>query len=225
MEIKLLHITPNAETLIEEAGRTCYNSFASFDPPKSTEVFIRNLISRGHFSVLEHAIASFRLAGVSRVLTHELVRQRLSSFSQMSQRYVKYGSGERETEFRCVVPPTIADNDTVTALTSQGAPMTVTQVFSAAADFCRIAYEALVKAGVPPEDARYLLPGGSVTEIVITANLRQWRHILELRCSPRAAAEIRSAMISILQCLQQHCPNVFCDFVIDVDRNCATRSK
>jgi len=97
-EVKLLEITPNAEKLIEEAGRTCYLSLDRITE-NSSDNFIQASIRRGHGSILEHATASFRILGASRAFTHQLVRHRIASYSQQSQRYVD------EAEFNYIVPP------------------------------------------------------------------------------------------------------------------------
>ena len=103
-EITLLAVTPNAEKLIEEAGRTCYLSLDKMGDDTEKN-FIRRCIKNGHHSILEHASASFRIQGASRAFTHQLVRHRLASFSQQSQRYVS------EDEFNYIVPPDIRDNN------------------------------------------------------------------------------------------------------------------
>src|SRR4030042_6892540 len=104
MKVELMAITPRAEDVIEKACRTCYLSFHRYNPPSSTEELIKKVIRKGHHSVLEHAYATFRIKGGSRVFTHEMVRHRLMSPSQESQRYVEYG---KTKEFEFVIPPTI----------------------------------------------------------------------------------------------------------------------
>jgi len=119
--VELVHITPNGEDTIERACRTCYLSFHRYDPPRSTEELIKKILRHGHFSVLEHAIATFRVKGGSRVFTHEMVRHRLVSPSQESQRYVCYADRpgdpdaksfkdrprKKTRDFEVVVPPTV----------------------------------------------------------------------------------------------------------------------
>ncbi len=106
--VELMAITPNAEQVIELACRTCYLSFHRFNPPSSTGELIQKVIQKGHHSVLEHAIATFRIKGGSRVFTHELVRHRLMSPSQESQRYVEYG---KVRDFDVVLPATIEQTE------------------------------------------------------------------------------------------------------------------
>ncbi len=197
MQVELMAITPNAEEVIEDACRTCYLSFHRKDPPASTRELILKILARGHHSVLEHATATFRVVGGSRVFTHEMVRHRFVSPSQQSQRYVN------EAESEVVVPPSVAADA------------------AAAATFARVvgeahqAYRELVASGVPKEDARYILPGGTVSEIVLSGNFREWRHVFEVRCHPRAHWEIRRACLAMLRILKREAPVVFGDFAID----------
>jgi thymidylate synthase (FAD) len=198
-EVELLAITPDAETLIELAGRTCYLSHDRSEPG-SEQKFIGMLLRHGHLSVLEHAYATFRVKGGSRSFTHQIVRHRLASFSQQSQRYV------RETDFDYVTPPTIAKNPEAHVR------------FQEVMDEIRKAYGELQDLGIPKQDARFVLPNAVTSEIVISANLREWRHIFSVRCEPPAQWEIRTICIQMLQQLQKVVPTVFSDFVIDEDK-------
>jgi thymidylate synthase (FAD) len=173
----LLKITPDAERLIEAAGRTCYDT-GDRAAADSAAKFIRMLIRRGHLSVLEHASATFRVKGVSRALTHQLVRHRLASYSQRSQRYVK------EDGLAYVTPPAITANKDAL------------EVFRKALEEAREAYDKLLEAGVAPEDARFVLPNAAATEVVVTANFREWRHVLALRGHAAAQWEIRRLAIA-----------------------------
>jgi len=200
-------ITPNAEDLIERACRTCYLSFHRYDPPKSTDELIKKVIRKRHHSVLEHAHATFRIKGGSRVFTHELVRHRLISPSQESQRYVCYADkpGRKKTkEFEFVTPPSFISEN-----------YNFTEAYNKQVEQCFQLYEKMLDAGVPPEDARYILPNGTTSEIVITANFREWRHFIWMRTNPRAHWEIRKIALDILRILQKEAPIVFWDFVID----------
>lgn len=204
--VELMAITPNAEQVIELACRTCYLSFHRFAPPASTAELINKVIRKKHHSVLEHALATFRIKGGSRVFTHELVRHRLMSPSQESQRYVEYG---KVRPFDVVVPPTIEQSghkDRYLELAAQ----------------CEEFYSLMVKAGVPKEDARYILPNGTTSEIVISANFREYRHIFEVRCNPRAHWEIRKICMIMLEVMKKEAPIVFGDFKIDRETNSAT---
>jgi thymidylate synthase (FAD) len=196
LEVELLTITPQAEKLIERAGRTCYDT-GERATADSAAKFIRMLLSRDHLSVLEHASATFRIKGVSRALTHQLVRHRLASYSQRSQRYVS------ETGFPYVTPPAVESDPAAKRL------------FDDAVENARAAYEELIGLGVKREDARFVLPNAAATEIVMTANFREWRHIIALRGERSAQWEIRQLAVAILKILQEQAPATFGDFVID----------
>jgi thymidylate synthase (FAD) len=174
-EVTLMAITPHAEDVIERACRTCYLSFNRYNPPTSAEELIKKVIRKKHHSVLEHAMATFRIKGGSRVFTHELVRHRLMSPSQESQRYVQYGVTR---DYDIVAPPSIKDSPFFE------------RYMTMAAEAERL-YADMVEAGLPKEDARYILPNATTSEIVISANLREYRHIFEVRCHPRAHWEIQ----------------------------------
>jgi thymidylate synthase (FAD) len=207
--VELMSITPNAEDVIERACRTCYLSFHRYDPPSSTEELIKKVIRKGHHSVLEHALATFRIKGGSRVFTHELVRHRVMSPSQESQRYVEYG---KTKEFEFVVPPTVQDSAFV-------------DKFVELAGLTFELYEEMVKAEVPKEDARYILPNATTSEIVISANFRELRHIFEVRCVERAHWEIREICLEILKIMKKQAPIVFWDFEIDEKNKVAFRTE
>jgi len=146
---------------------------------------------------LEHAYAAFRISGVSRAFTHQLVRHRLCSFIQQSQRYVD------ESNFNFIEPQLIKNNPEAHS------------IFTESIDNARKTYMKLQKLGIKNEDARFVLPNATESQIVVTANLREWRHIMELRGEPDAQWEIRRAAIEILKILKKHAPTVFGDFEID----------
>jgi thymidylate synthase (FAD) len=204
MQVELMAITPNAEEVIEDACRTCYLSFHRKNPPESTRELITKILEKQHHSVLEHASATFRVLGASRVFTHEMVRHRFVSPSQQSQRYVN------EADSEVVVPPSVAADDEARA------------VFDRLVAETQEGYSKLRALGVPREDARYLLPGGVVSEIVLSANLREWRHVFEVRCHPRAHWEIREVCLEMLRILKRETPIVFHDFTIDEERHMAS---
>ena len=192
MKIELLSITLNAEQLIEKAGRTCYESQdkANGHP----EVLIKAIIKSGHESVLEHAVATFKINGVSRALTHQLVRHRLCSFSQKSQRYVK------EDQFEFVIPTSIKK------LGKDAIETFKTQMVS-----IQSMYEHWKSLGIKNEDARFVLPNACTSEIVVTANFREWRKIAMLRCDKHAQWEIRYLAMKILWILRENAPSAFED--------------
>lgn len=196
MKVELLSITPDAEKLIETAGRTSYLSFDK--QGKGTEkAFIRMLILNRHLSVLEHAYATFRISEVSRAFTHQLVRHRLCSFTQQSQRYVD------ESNFNYIEPESIRNNPRAHSI--------FTEFISEAEKV----YSELQRLGIKNEDARFVLPNAVESQIVVTANLREWRHIISLRGSLDAQWEIRNVAIEILKILKKHAATVFDDFKID----------
>lgn len=202
-EVILMAITPNGEDVIERACRTCYLSFHRYNPPASTEELIRKVIRKGHHSVLEHASATFRIKGASRVFTHEMVRHRLMSPSQESQRYVHYGSRK---PYEVVEPDSIVEGG-------------FKDRYFEVADECYKLYQEMVDAGVPKEDARYILPGGITSEIVVTANFRELRHIFAIRCAERAHWEIRKICTEMLRIMKNEAPIVFKEYEID-DNDC-----
>lgn len=192
MEVELLAITPDAEKVIERAGRTCYMSFEKAGEGTEKK-FTRMVVRNGHHSVLEHGVATFVIRGVSRACTHQLVRHRLASYSQQSQRYVN------EKAFSVVEPPSIA------------AKPEAHRVFEKIIEQCREAYRELQALGIKNEDARFVLPNAVQSEIVMTANFRQWRHMISLRSQKAAQWEIRLLMSEILKELKKHAPTVFED--------------
>lgn len=203
MRVELMAITPNAEEVIEDACRTCYLSFHRKNPPESTRELIGKIIEKQHHSVLEHASATFRVLGASRVFTHEMVRHRFVSPSQQSQRYVN------EQKSEVILPPSVAAH-----------PDAVVE-FEKLVQDSKKTYMRLRELGVPREDARYVLPGGISSEIVLSANFREWRHVFSVRCHPRAHWEIRRVCLEMLRILKHEAEIVFDDFHIDDDRGMA----
>lgn len=199
MKVELVSITPNAEKLIESAGRTAYLSFEK-QKRGSEKKFIKMLTRSGHLSVLEHAYATFRIKGGSRAFTHQLVRHRLCSYTQQSQRYVD------EHNFNYIEPEAIKNNKEARSL------------FIDFMSKAKEVYTELQKLGIKNEDARFVLPNAVESEIAVTANFREWRYIVEVRGSPNAQWEIRKTAIEILTILKEYAPTVFEDFEVD-ERN------
>jgi thymidylate synthase (FAD) len=195
MKVTLLRITEKSEDLIAAAARICYAS-----EPKSPDAnakLIRNLRSWGHMSAFEHASATFLVEGVSRALTHQLVRHRLASYNQQSQRYVN------EAGFEYVTPPSVAGNPKAKAR------------FDGAVEALRLAYKDLMEMGVPKEDARFLLPNACASKIALTMNFRELRHFISLRSDKAAQWEIRELAQTMLKMLTEKAPNVFEDVTKD----------
>jgi len=184
MNVELISMTPDPLKVIETCGRVCHKS-ESKDP----EAFIKKLIKMGHHSVLEHASATFMISGVSRALTHQLVRHRLMSISQESQRYVN------QEDQSYTVPPAVED----------------TNDYKADMNTAFNLYSKWRKILPKQEDARMFLPNACHSKIAITANFREYRHILDLRMSPHAQWEIRDCVTWIGQILMECAPCVFED--------------
>ena len=191
--------------LIELAGRTCYKSEAKITPESARE-FVRKIVERGHESVIEHATATIKFV-TDRGVTHELVRHRLASFSQESTRYVNYGS-EHMKFIRPVwaaIPLRTYEVDDLESFPYN------TPEFEWMFSMLRSEgdYKRLLELGWRPEQARSVLPNSLKTEIVMTANVREWRHVFKLRCSRAAHPQIRELMIPCLDSFKQKIPVIF----------------
>jgi thymidylate synthase (FAD) len=203
----------DGERLAEFAGRLCYMS--QHNPAKrETREYLENIKKQGHGSVLEHANYSILIEGVSRSLTHELVRHRAGfAYSQLSQRYVD------ESEASFVIPPAIVGEETLAAPWRE-------QIEQAQAAYVDLVAKLMERYGwvadrvhrrkMSREAARAVLPNATETKIVVTANARAWRTMLELRSSEGAELEIRRMAIAVLRLLQQEAPGFFSDFDIYV---------
>ncbi len=199
MQVELLYHTPNPERAIATAARLCYAPVGATElmqtmPEERVKSVLNTIMKSGHFSTLEHASYTFAIDGVSRALTHQLVRHRIASFNQQSQRYVKFKDG-----VPVVKPETIA-NDPESS-----------QAFDEAIACAVEAYDKLIAVGVPAEDARYLLPNATETKIVVTMNVRELLHFFELRCCNRAQWEIREMAHKMLELARPTAPFIFAD--------------
>lgn len=183
--------------IIERAGRTCYKSENRITKG-SAEKFVKMLLDLGHEAVIEHASASIRLI-TNRGVTHELVRHRLANYAQESTRYVRY-SGELE-----FIEPVWWSDKNYSKTQMQHWIQTMEQAEKS--------YLEAIKLGDKPEQARELLPNSTKTEIVVTANLREWRHIFLLRCSSKAHPQMRVLMIDCLHGFAKEIPVVFDDLI------------
>jgi len=177
------------EELLEHAGRVCYRSKGRGDPGS----FLRARVREGHESIIEHASATFEIGGISRAASHQLVRHRLASFSQESQRYVDM------SDPAWVLPPSIADNPEALA------------VWEGFAGHVTGAYRKLRDLGVRKEDARFVLPNAAATRIIATMNFREMLHVFRIRISPAAQWEIRQVCVRMLELICPVAPNVFGD--------------
>ena len=199
MDVVLLNHTPDPERAIAAAARLCYAPVGAAElvegmSDEAVAKVLKTIITSGHLSALEHASYTFAIDGVSRALTHQLVRHRVASYNQQSQRYVRY---DAEPEF--VEPPAIA------------ADAAAHEVFVSATRAAFGAYKSLLDAGVPAEDARYVLPNAMETKIVVTMNIRELLHFFELRCCKRAQWEIRALAVRMLELAEPTAPYIFMD--------------
>ncbi len=202
---------------IERAGRTCYRSEKADVTDETAAKFTGMIMGRHHDSVIEHSVLTVKFSNISRGLTHEQVRHRLAAYSQQSTRYVDFAKGQvnlDEALLGIVVPPH-KDPDQMISL-DNGMELSVREIAQLQADI----YSGLRKAGWVPQDARQFLPIGVETEIVVTANFREWRHIFGMRTDKSAHWEIRRTMCMLLAELQEMIPVVFDDFVFGgLDKN------
>ena len=200
------------QALAEFAGRACYQSWSKPNARTATNAgYLRHILEVGHLSVLEHGCVTFYLTGVSRSLTHELIRHRHFSYSQLSQRYVP------ERDAGMVEPDVIAEDPELHAK------------FVAATDASLGAYtelleglekrfadvgNATLRRKQARQAARSVLPNATETRIVVTGNYRAWRHFIAMRATEHADVEIRELAVACLRELQQVASNAFADFEI-----------
>ena len=200
------------EALVEFAGRACYQSWDKPNPRTATNAgYLRHILEVGHLSLLEHTSVTFYITGISRSCTHELIRHRHFSYSQLSQRFVP------EHDSNVVAPPAILGDPELERL------------FIEATDASRAAYSELLEAleakfaDVPNailrrkqarQAARSVLPNATETKIVVTGNYRAWRHFIGMRATEHADVEIRSLAVECLRQLMEVAPTVFGDFEI-----------
>lgn len=191
---EILSYTPNLEQLIEMAGRVCYKSEDRITSDSST-AFIQRMHASKHESVLEHGAITVRFI-TDRGITHEMVRHRISSFSQESTRYCNYGKKDEIV----VIDPRIAFPDMTDVSYA---------AWQEAMRFAEDTYLNMVADGVAPQLARSVLPNSLKTEIVWTANPREWLHVFRLRCSKQAHPQIREVMIPLRAEFVKMWPAVF----------------
>jgi thymidylate synthase (FAD) len=183
VKVELKHITPNALELIGGYAGICYNSR---NEPEANVKRAIHCKDSGHLSTLRHAIATFHISGISRACSHQMVRSKHLDFLQRSQRYCS----EKEPKF--VYPGTSHDT------TISGLYQTAHRV-----------YMDLIAVGVKKEDARFVLPEGCQTELIVTGNLQAWLDFVKLRADKHAQWEIREVAITVNNELAKHCEGVF----------------
>ncbi len=199
MKIQLINYTRNPEETVAQSARVCYSAksireIAEFTDRSAEKKLIKKIMRLGHFSVLEHVSFTFGIEDISRVATHQLVRHRIASFSQRSQRYVKVGK-----EQGYIIPPAIQNNRELL--------LKFQKQLSNNHDL----YQEMVEKDIPAEDARYILSQAINTSIIFTANARELIHFFRLRCCNRAQWEIRGIAIEMLKMTKKIAPTIFND--------------
>ena len=196
MKVTLINYTPNPEETVAAAARICYSPLGAAEimadfKPGEAENLLGKLVAMGHLSPVEHVSFTFAIEGVSRVLSHQLVRHRIGvSYSQRSQRYV------REDQFDYIIPPSIEGNEAAK------------KSFIEKMAQIQQTYNALVTM-VPAEDARYILPNAAETKLVVSYNARSLYHFFQLRCCRRAQWEIRDLAEAMLAEVKKVAPVLF----------------
>lgn len=186
--------------MIEKAGRTCYKSEDKITP-ESASKFVRNIIKHGHEAMLEHANLTVRFV-VDRGVSHELVRHRVASFAQESTRYCNYSQDKFGNEI-VVIRPCFFDSNSVAY-----------QTWETAMQHAEASYLNLLSLGCTPQEARTVLPNSLKTEVVMTANMREWRHFFRLRAlgeTGKPHPQMEEVALSLLSDLQKYLPEIFDD--------------
>jgi len=182
---------------IERAGRTCYKSEDKITDDSCLK-FVKNVVARGHESVIEHEKVSVLIV-CDRGVTHEIVRHRIASYSQESTRYCNYGDDKFGNELTFIQPCFWEENSEVYVMWWRMMQQ-IEQI-----------YLNMMQRGVPPQEARAILPNSLKTEIVVTMNMREWRHFLKLRTSPASHPQIREVAYMILKEFKEKIPVLFDD--------------
>jgi len=197
VKINLLKYTEKPETMVAVAARLCYSPVGVSElldelGEKKVNKLVRFVIKSGHLSTTEHICFTFAIEGVSRALTHQLVRHRVASYNQQSQRYVSF-----KDKFEYIIPPEIErDSD-------------IKDEYNNLIKNTHKLYKKFLDKGIEPEDARYLLPNASETKIIVTMNGRELLHFFTVRCCNRAQWEIRKMAIDMLKQVKKVAPIVF----------------
>lgn len=182
---------------IELAGRVCYKSEAKITPD-SAAGFVRRILKNGHESVLEHEKLTVRIV-CDRGVSHEIVRHRIASYSQESTRYCNYSLDQYHNEVSFIRPPFWAEDSEQFRL------------WKRAMEAAEESYLTLLRLGAAPQEARSVLPNSLKTEIIVTMNLREWRHFFRLRTDKAAHPQIREIAQPLLEAFQRQIPVVFDD--------------
>ncbi len=200
------------QALAEFAGRACYQSWSKPNPSTATNAgYLRHILDVGHLSVLEHGVVTFYLTGVSRSFTHELIRHRHFSYSQLSQRYVP------ERDAAMVEPDAIAEDPDLHKKfveATEASLRAYTELLEGLERRFADLPNATLRRKQARQAARAVLPNSTETRIVVTGNYRAWRHFIAMRATEAADVEIRQIAVACLRELQKVAPNVFADFTI-----------
>lgn len=196
LKVKLIKYTQNPERTVAMAARLCYSPAGAEElsetmTDEQVQSLVNKIISMGHASTMEHVTFTFAIEGISRVLSHQLVRHRIASYSQQSQRYVS------EHDFEYIMPPTIANNPVAKAK------------FENLMSTIRQTYDELAEMDIPKEDARYVLANATETKILATFNARSLLNFFTLRCCNRAQWEIREMAYQMLAEVKKVAPLLF----------------
>ena len=197
MKVNLIKYTQEPEKTVAVAARLCYSPVGVDDlmnelSDESVEKLVKFVIKSGHLSTTEHINFTFAIEGVSRALTHQLVRHRIASYNQQSQRYVKF-----KDNFEYILPPSIEkDKDS-------------RKKFEDLISDIHSLYKELLASGIEAEDARYILPNASETKIIVTMDGRELLHLFTVRCCNRAQWEIRELATKMLKLVKKVAPLVF----------------
>ncbi len=212
LHVVLLKYTPDPEETVSQAAKLCYSASEMEDliekiKAKDQKEFIRKLAMIGHLSPFEHVSFTFGIEGISRACTHQLVRHRLASFSQQSQRYVGETSGKKNDGiFDYIVPPSMKALGRKEVVKWKSDMQKIQEMY----DYWVDALESTgVKGEKVYEDARFILPNAAETKIVVTMNARQLLHFFEKRCCNRAQWEIREMATQMLKLVFKKAPNIF----------------
>lgn len=202
----------DAEALVEFAGRACYETFSKPNPRTAENAsYLRHVLEVGHHALFEHATATMYIRGISRSATHELVRHRHLSFSQLSQRFVHPDQAE------VVLPKAVAADETLTKLVLEAVDDTrfvYNELLAALEEKLDDEPNALLRKKQARQAARAILPNATESRIVVTGNFRAWRQFIGARASEHADAEIRAVAIACLRLLAHQAPVLFDDFHI-----------
>ena len=214
MDVEWTTDAEGGEALIEFAGRACYESFDKPNPRTATnEAYLRHIMEVGHTALLEHASATMYIRGISRSATHELVRHRHFSFSQLSQRFV------HPDEASVIVPSLIREDEDLTRLFDRAineSRFAFDELLDALEDKLGEEPNALLRKKQARQAARSVLPNATESRIVVSGNFRSWRHFIGMRATEHADVEIRHVAVECLKLLQEVAPVVFGDFQVAI---------